>query len=58
MRRIAIALIASILAALPASIATGGGEIQGPPPPSTSGETQLLQVPWRVAEHKLSNGMR
>ena len=54
MRRIAVALIASILATYPVSTAIGGGEIPGPPVDKSG----LLQVPWKVAEHKLSNGMR
>ena len=54
MRRIALTLIAALLAAYPVSIAVGGGEIPG----GTVDSSGLLQVPWRVAEHRLSNGMR
>ena len=54
MRRIAAVFIVLLLAAYPASMARGGGEIPGGPTDSSG----LLRVPWKVAEHRLANGMR
>jgi zinc protease len=51
MRRIAALLIILALALYPPLPARGGGEVAEEP-------SGLLQIPWKVVEHRLSNGMR
>ncbi len=53
MRRIAAIIIALGMSVAPAATAIGGGE-----PPRGKGASDLLRVPWKVAEHTLPNGMR
>ena len=56
MRRIAAIIIAMGMSFAPAPTALGGGEPPGGG--AVHSAIDLLQVPWKVTEHTLSNGMR